>query len=129
MKRIMKERLLDTAAHLRSSSLLHQLTTNGRNNILFSLPLSSSLSLSGHPFKSTTVWKMFTTLLVKLAIPVFPLSPDDLSWESVVREMVRMIGAEEGAKVLESLDDIQRGLPCQIHELFVKISAVHREQR
>ena len=75
------------------------------------------------------MWRILTTLLVKLAIPVFPVSHDDLSWESVVREMVRMIGAEEGAKVLESLDDIQCGLPCQIHELFVKISAVHREQR
>ena len=64
-----------------------------------------------------------------LVIPVHPVSPDGLNWETVLREMVRMIGVEETGKVLETIDNVSWSLPHQLHELFVRLASVHKEQR
>uniref|UniRef100_A0A1X7VC51 HPS5 TPR domain-containing protein n=1 Tax=Amphimedon queenslandica TaxID=400682 RepID=A0A1X7VC51_AMPQE len=123
-----KEQLIKVAAYLRSSSLLHELTSNGEEVTIFLISSFFSPS-SGYPFKSTSVWKSFTGQLVELVIPVHPVSPDGLNWDVVLREMVCMIGVEETGKVLETLDGVSWSLPHQLHELFVRLASVHKEQR
>jgi hypothetical protein len=123
---------LEICLLLKKDTEVFQILSKLQNSSLFHKTINRSC------FRATSIsWHRFVSLLLSTDMSVershdernvSETMEDELTWEDVVKEMVKHIGIKEAMSVLESID-LPMALNGILHDLLINVTSITRQQK
>ena len=123
------DKVIQTLSCLKNISLLQEITAKG--GVLCYLTSVNINLTSGSVFTTSMDWQKFVDHSISLGdVPIECDINNDtmMSWEGIVREMVKSIGVEQVGEILKTID-LSCSLPSGLHQLLIDATCIHKEQR